>query len=202
MGRVLEGKPRVIATLVSTVADLAMICLLATFGQAAHPMPSKTSGTSNPTSFACAPSGTLADGNPLVPYHATLTCSGGTPPYTRRLLSGSLPPGLTLNQHTGLISGIPSEATQASFTAQVADSSSPTPQTVQIDLTLNIVTLGPSDPELPQVFIDTTFPDTSGYIGKTVCASGCDYVTVQAALNGVHQQGGDTKGRSSNWLRE
>jgi hypothetical protein len=146
------------------------------------------------SNLVCIPSGTLPDGNPLVPYHATLTCSAGTPPYTWSLLSGTLPSGLTFNPNTGLISGTPSEATEASFTAEVTDSSTPTPQTARIDVTLNIVTPGASDPELPQVFMDTTFPNTSGYISKTVCASGCNYATVQAALNAVHTVGGDTNG--------
>jgi len=38
------------------------------------------------------------------------------------------------------------------------------------------------------------YPDTSGYVVKTVCASGCSYATVQAALSGVHAAGGDTTG--------
>jgi len=146
------------------------------------------------SNLVCIPSGTLPDGNPLVPYHATLTCSAGTPPYTWSLLSGTLPSGLTFNPNTGLISGTPSGATEASFTAEVTDSSTPTPQTAQIHATLNIITPGASDPELPQVFMDTTFPNTSGYISKTVCASECNYTGLQAALNNIHTDRGDRNG--------
>ncbi len=142
----------------------------------------------------CGPALVLPQGNPTVPYYATLTCSGGTPPYTWSLLSGTLPSGLTFNPSTGLISGTPSEATEASFTAQVTDSSTPTPQTAQVNVTLNIVAPAESDPELPLVFIDTTFPNTSGYITTTVCPSSCNYSTLQAALNDVHNQGGDVNG--------
>lgn len=39
-----------------------------------------------------------------------------------------------------------------------------------------------------------SFPSQSGYVVKTVCASGCDYTTVQAAVNAVHTDGGDTAG--------
>jgi large repetitive protein len=39
------------------------------------------------------------------PYSATVTASGGTAPYTFALSSGALPPGLTLNPMTGVISG-------------------------------------------------------------------------------------------------
>ncbi|HEY6291340.1 MAG TPA: putative Ig domain-containing protein [Terriglobia bacterium] len=39
------------------------------------------------------------------PYNAILTASGGTPPYTWKITSGSLPSGLSLNSGTGQISG-------------------------------------------------------------------------------------------------
>lgn len=40
-------------------------------------------------------------------YSQTLTASGGALPLRWTLLSGSLPPGLTLNETTGLLSGVP-----------------------------------------------------------------------------------------------
>jgi hypothetical protein len=48
--------------------------------------------------------------------------------------------------------------------------------------------------ELPRNLVSTSFPETSGYIVRTVCASGCNYKTVQAAVNGVHMDGGDLNG--------
>jgi hypothetical protein len=39
------------------------------------------------------------------PYMATLQASGGTPPYTWQIYSGSLPSGITLDPSTGVISG-------------------------------------------------------------------------------------------------
>jgi hypothetical protein len=58
-------------------------------------------------------------------YSTTLAASGGTPPYTWSLVSGSLPNGLQLNSLTGTISGTLSFAGSFSFTVQAADSQSP-----------------------------------------------------------------------------
>lgn len=69
----------------------------------------------------------LASGGVGVPYSATLSATGGTPPYTWSLVSGSLPPGLSLSS-AGEISGTPSAAGSYSFTVQVTDSSTPTLQ--------------------------------------------------------------------------
>ena len=54
-------------------------------------------------------------------YDATLTASGGVPPYTWEIISGSLPLGLTLSP-SGQITGTPNTAGTANFTVQVADS--------------------------------------------------------------------------------
>jgi hypothetical protein len=53
-----------------------------------------------------------------------LTVAGGTPPYVWSIASGSLPSGLGLDSHAGLISGIPTAAGSATFTAQVTDATS------------------------------------------------------------------------------
>lgn len=48
-------------------------------------------------------------------YSFTLTATGGVPPYTYSITSGTLPAGLSLNGSTGLISGTPT--TQVSLDA-------------------------------------------------------------------------------------
>jgi hypothetical protein len=54
------------------------------------------------------------------PYGATLTATGGLPPYTWSIISGSLPPGLVLDS-SGNITGTPTVAGTYNFTVQVVD---------------------------------------------------------------------------------
>ena len=58
-------------------------------------------------------------------YSSYLIASGGTTPYFFSIIDGILPPGLSLNSSTGLISGIPSRPGNYPYTAQVVDSASP-----------------------------------------------------------------------------
>lgn len=63
-------------------------------------------------------------------YSTTLAATGGTPPYAWSFVSGTLPPGLSVGP-TGTITGTPTTAGPYSFTVQVTDSTSPTPNSVQ-----------------------------------------------------------------------
>ena len=77
-------------------------------------------------------------------YSATLSASGGTPPYTWTLASGPLPAGLSLDSATGAISGTPTVAVSgAALTFQVTTSVSPR-QSASITLVLNIAAAGES----------------------------------------------------------
>jgi serine-aspartate repeat-containing protein C/D/E len=55
------------------------------------------------------------------PYSSAIEVTGGVPPYSFEIVSGSLPPGLNLNPTTGVISGTPTTAGSSSFNVKVTD---------------------------------------------------------------------------------
>lgn len=67
----------------------------------------------------------LESGVAGTPYSRTLTATGGVPPYTWVLASGSLPPLLTLSTG-GVISGTPTTPGSSAFSVSVTDSASHT----------------------------------------------------------------------------
>lgn len=88
-------------------------------------------------------------------YNQMLTADSGTPAYTWSVSSGSLPPGLSLDPATGMISGTPTQPGSFSFTAQVADSSVsvlyPKGRTATQSESITIGSTGPpSGPPSPQ----------------------------------------------------
>jgi hypothetical protein len=56
-------------------------------------------------------------------YYATLTVNGGKGPLAWSILSGSLPPGISLNPQFGTFSGVPTQLGTYNFTVQAKDSS-------------------------------------------------------------------------------
>jgi hypothetical protein len=61
-----------------------------------------------------------------VAYSHTFPASGGTPPYTFSVVANALPPGLSLDAATGIVSGTPTESGAFVFTIQVTDSGAET----------------------------------------------------------------------------
>src|SRR5205823_12706784 len=95
---------------------------------------------------------------------ATLTASGGTPPYRWNLTQGSLAAGLNLDSKTGTISGIPTASGSFPITVQVTDSNgatAPQPLTMTVNPALNIVTA------LPDATVGYRYDETLVEIGGT-----------------------------------
>jgi hypothetical protein len=82
------------------------------------------------------------------------TATGGTPPYTYSFVQGTLPPGLTLNPSSGLISGTPTTPGTYGFAIQVTDSAS-LQATATGTITLNYLTLSG---------VSISFPGSGGTI--------------------------------------
>jgi Putative Ig domain len=93
----------------------------------------------------------LPAGQVGVAYAATLTASGGIPPYSWSLAAAALPAGLTLNSATGQISGTPSQASSGSaVTFKVSDAGVPAQSnTVALTLAISPATL---------TFVTTSLP--------------------------------------------
>jgi hypothetical protein len=66
----------------------------------------------------------LPDGAVTEPYLEAIIVTGGTLPYMYSIISGSLPPGLTMN-NVGTVSGTPTAAGTYNFTVKVVDSQTP-----------------------------------------------------------------------------
>ncbi len=71
-------------------------------------------------------------------FSQSLIAAGGTEPYSWSVISGALPPGLSLSESSGEISGTPSEAGTFTFTVRASDSSTVAQSTsVVLSLTVN-----------------------------------------------------------------
>jgi hypothetical protein len=66
-------------------------------------------------------SGAAPDGYLNVPYSHTYPVSGGQLPYVFIMQVGALPPGLSLNTTTGVVSGVPTKLGLFNFTIRVTD---------------------------------------------------------------------------------
>ena len=73
-----------------------------------------------------------------VAYYAMLMTIGGQRPYSWSIIMGDLPPGLTLDSESGVISGIPTTTGNFTFSAR-ADDSSPIRKSTVSNLTRGVV---------------------------------------------------------------
>lgn len=123
-----------------------------------------------PLTLAC---GSATTGQVGVPYSSSLVATGGVPPYTFSIISGALPPGLTLNSSTGAITGTPTTPGTFTFVTQVTDSTGATATTGEAGCT---ITITPATP--PQIAVTKT-PDSA-----TVAAGGLAGFTVTISNTG------------------
>jgi hypothetical protein len=131
----------------------------------------------------------------------TFAASGGTPPYRQwAVTSGTLPPGLALNNSTGVLTGTPTASGSSTFTVTVADSANGVASrqyTIQIAVPGVIVTIGGISGTLPAlaqpnitVNLDQDYPtDLTGTL------------TMTFAPNAVVTPTGNTDARFSNGQR-
>jgi uncharacterized repeat protein (TIGR03803 family) len=109
-GGVISGTPGAsgTATFSVKVTDAKGAFSMASFGITVYPQGTPVIVTGNPL-----PTGALGSA-----YTQTLAASGGAPPYTWSIISGSAPQGLSLSSE-GLLSGIPATTGSFEFTVQV-----------------------------------------------------------------------------------
>lgn len=152
--------------LFSLLATLALSACGDTNNVSAPPAPAEP-GPLRITSTSPLPNGSIG-----IPYSTTLAASGGNPGYTwsRVASSPALPNGLNLSQ-AGVISGTPTTIQTVTPKFRVVDTSTPTPQAVEKDLTIAINAVPqPSisnPPSLPSGVIGTDYNATLTAAGGT-----------------------------------
>ena len=99
------------------------------------------------------------------PFSRALTATGGTGPYTFSLLSGALPPGLTLSS-AGVISGTPTANGVASFTVRAVDTLGNV-GTRALTLSIGTVSLTVNPPTLPPPITGQPYSQTVIGVGGT-----------------------------------
>ncbi len=104
-------------------------------------------GPTNPLTLACSAN----PGQVNVAYMSSLMATGGVPPYSFAVVSGSLPQGLMLNAWTGAITGTPGTAGNSTFTVQVTDSTGTPAGTVKQNCGINVTPAALPAPVINQI---------------------------------------------------
>ncbi len=100
-------------------------------------------------------------------YASAVATQGGVAPLAWSVVSGALPPGLTLNPINGKITGVPTTAAVYSFTVQVKDSALPTSQTVTQALSITVTTPAPLSISTSSLAAGVTATGYSGTLQAT-----------------------------------
>ncbi len=118
----------------------------------------------------------LPAGSTVALYVSGIDVSGGIQPYAYSIISGSLPPGLTMDPGLGYIAGIPTTAGNWRFTVRVQDSSTPA-NTVTEALTIAVTSPGGGTPPRGKLVITTTSLPLAG--------TGDNYVNLIGVTGGL-----------------
>lgn len=108
---------------------------------------------------------TLPTGTVGAPYSQTFSGSGGTGAFTFTIASGTLPPGLTLNATTGILSGSPTAAGSSTFTVAATDAAQNSANRTYTMTVLSAVALTPAT--LPNGTVGMAYSQTLGATGGT-----------------------------------
>jgi hypothetical protein len=114
------------------------------------------------TTAPALPSGTVG----VIYTTVTLSASEGTSPYVWSIVTGSLPPGLSLDPNAGTISGNPTASGAASFTVQVKDAKNVT-ATKLFNITIAAGLTITTPPGLPSGTIGVGYSVTLAAVGGT-----------------------------------
>ena len=80
----------------------------------------------------------LIDAQFEAPYFGLLSAAGGDPPFTWTVTDGQLPPGLSLDPNTGMITGEPGQTGLFPFTAEAIDSGD-SRQSISKEFSINVL---------------------------------------------------------------
>lgn len=104
-------------------------------------------------------------------YNASLTASGGQPPYTWQIVSGTAPQGLSLTSG-GTLSGTPAQTGSATFTVMVKDSAGAMQSeafTVTVAAAGSGITI--TNTSFPNGIVGTPYSQQLGYSSSIPCGS-------------------------------
>src|SRR5579872_472231 len=99
-------------------------------------------------------------------YSQTLQVSGGTPPYSFSIASGSPPSGLTLDASSGVISGTPTSAGSSTFTVGLSDAAQSS-ATRTLTITVNPGSLSITGAQLPGGMVGSAYSQSLSASGGT-----------------------------------
>lgn len=131
-------------TMIKLWRTLGLVLLMTSFGCGG----TGATGSGPRSQTLTIPMASLAAGIGGAAYNQSLQANGGTPPYAWSITAGALPPGLSLTESTGMISGTATQSGRFDFTAQVRDTSGSTARSA---LAISILT--PTQPNLKVAFI-------------------------------------------------